>query len=95
RKLLVAAALATTALASTALGTAAHAEGAGPYVTVEGGVVLHEKTKIYGPSDTFERVDRFQTGWEVGGAFGYDFGGFRLEAESFYNRARIKDQFRD
>ncbi|WP_408591078.1 outer membrane protein, partial [Novosphingobium sp.] len=89
RKLFLAVALATTALGATA-----HAEGAGPYVTVEGGVVLHDKAKVYGPSDTFERLDRFKTGWEAGGALGYDFGGFRLEAEGFYNRAYLKSQDR-
>ena len=87
-KLFIAAALASSALAGTA-----RADSAGPYITFEGGAVMHERTDI-NSAQGFEHSDRFKTGWEAGGAFGYDFGHYRLEAEGFYNRASLREHYR-
>jgi opacity protein-like surface antigen len=80
-------------LASSAMGTSAHAADAGPYITLEGGAVKQEHSDVYGPQG-LEHTDRFKTGWEAGGALGYDFGHFRLEAEGFYARSQLRDQSR-
>jgi opacity protein-like surface antigen len=80
KKLILAAALATAAS-----GTIAHADDHGPYVTVEGGAVKNERADIRNPG-SYARSDRFNYGWEAGGAIGYDFGRFRLEAEGFITK---------
>ena len=80
-------------LASSALGANAHANETGPYITIEGGAVKQEHVDIstaVGPNYT----DRFKTGWEVGGALGYDLGKIRFEAEGFYSRSMLRDQDR-
>ncbi|MET3472304.1 outer membrane protein OmpA-like peptidoglycan-associated protein/opacity protein-like surface antigen [Novosphingobium sp. 1529] len=82
-----------TALATSALATTAHAQDTGPYLTVEGGVVKQERANVQGPAG-YEHTDRFKAGWEAGGALGYDFGHFRLEAEGFYNRSTLREQDR-
>ena len=80
-------------LATSALGTSAHAGDAGPYITLEGGAVKQERSNVSGPGG-YEHTDRFRAGWEAGGALGYDFGHFRLEAEGFYVRSNLRSQSR-
>ena len=87
--------LIATALASTTLVAGmAHAENTGPYITIEGGAVKNERTDFRSTANNFEHSDHFKTGWEAGGALGYDFGHFRVEAEGFYHETQIKNQFR-
>ncbi|WP_421839319.1 OmpA family protein [Novosphingobium sp.] len=80
-------------LATSALGTSAYASDAGPYITLEGGAVKQQRSDVSGPGG-YEHTDRFKTGWEAGGAIGYDFGHFRLEAEGFYARSKLRTQTR-
>ncbi|MEP3723603.1 MAG: outer membrane beta-barrel protein, partial [Parasphingorhabdus sp.] len=82
------------ALASTALATPALARDDQWYVGVEGGAMLVEdiSTNVAGNIGAFE-TDH-DTGYDIDGIVGYDFGGFRLEAEVGYkaaaaNRAQI------
>ena len=82
-----------SALASSALAGAAHADAQGPYITFEGGAVKQERADIHSALG-YEHSDRFKTGWEAGGALGYDFGHFRLEAEGFYDRSALREQDR-
>jgi opacity protein-like surface antigen len=86
KKLILAAALATAAS-----GTIAHADDHGPYVTVEGGGVKQERADVRDSNSNF-RSDRFRYGWEAGGAVGYDFGKFRLEAEGFHHESWMKSE---
>jgi len=81
-------------LASGALTGAVHAADSGPYITIEGGAVKNERTDFRSTTSNFEHSDRFKTGWEAGGALGYDFGHFRVEAEGFYHEANLKWQNR-
>ncbi|MBB3955427.1 OmpA family protein [Novosphingobium sediminicola] len=92
RNLVLAAALASSALATT-IATTAHAE-TGPYVTVEGGAVQHERIDIRDGSGNFQRNNRAKLGWQAGGAVGYDFGNFRLEAEGFYDKTALRSEYR-
>ena len=78
-----------SALASTALAGAAHAQNTGPYITIEGGAVKNERADLTG-FNGYDHSDRFKTGWEAGGALGYDMGHFRIEAEGFYHEAVLK-----
>ncbi|OYU34504.1 OmpA family protein [Novosphingobium sp. PASSN1] len=80
-------------LASSALGVTARANETGPYITLEGGVVKQEHSDVFSGAG-YEHTNRFKTGWEAGGALGYDFGHFRLEAEGFYARSLLNDQTR-
>jgi opacity protein-like surface antigen len=80
-------------LATTAMGANAHASETGPYVTIEGGVVKQDHADI-SSAGGFEHTNRFKTGWQVGGAIGYDLGHVRLEAEGFYTRSILRDQTR-
>lgn len=89
KRLLIAAALGSSAMAGTA-----DAQDTGPYITIEGGAVKQERSDVRLPTGP-ARTDRFDTGWEAGGSLGYDFGHFRLEAEGFYARSRLKSQHRD
>ncbi|WJS99409.1 OmpA family protein [Novosphingobium humi] len=88
RNLIIAAAMASSALATTA-----YAE-TGPYVTVEGGAVQHERVDIRDGSGNFQRNNRAKVGWQAGGALGYDFGNFRLEAEGFYDKSALRSEYR-
>ena len=88
KKLLIASALASSALSGTA-----YADGTGPYITIEGGAVKNERADVTSQFG-YEHADRFKTGWEAGGALGYDFGHFRLEAEGFYHESNQKSQTR-
>lgn len=89
KRLIIASTLASSALAGTA-----YADDTGPYVTIEGGAVKQEHAGIKNAAGDLEHKDRFKTGWEAGGALGYDFGHFRLEAEGFYSRAKLREQDR-
>ena len=88
KRLLLASALISSAFAGTAF-----AEDTGPYITIEGGAVKQERALVE-INGTYTYTDRFKTGWEAGGAVGYDFGHFRLEAEGFYDRSALREQSR-
>ncbi|EXS67915.1 outer membrane protein, partial [Sphingobium sp. Ant17] len=88
RKLALAAALATTALATPAM-----ARDDSWYIGVDAGVLLVEDQTM-----TFSAVPAggraapsldYHKGYDVDANIGYDFGGFRLEAEAAYKRAKI------
>ena len=88
RKLALAAALATTALATPAM-----ARDDSWYIGVDAGVLLVEDQNM-----TFSAVPPggragpsidYHKGYDVDANIGYDFGGFRLEAEAAYKRAKI------
>ena len=90
RKLALAAVLATSALATPAL-----ARDNSWYIGADAGVVLVEDQDItFTPgnggaaSNTVPGVD-YHKGFDVDGNIGYDFGGFRLEAEAAYKRALV------
>ena len=76
------------ALASTALATPALAKKDSWYVEVDAGAMIVEKAQldIGGVKNVSEL--KSDTGYDVGGIVGYDFGGFRLETEVGYRRAR-------
>ena len=82
-----------TALASSVLGSAAYADGTGPYIAIEGGAVKNERADISSAAG-YVHSDRFKTGWEAGGALGYDFGHVRIEAEAFHLATHLKSQDR-
>ncbi|MDB5696513.1 MAG: flagellar motor protein MotB [Sphingomonas bacterium] len=86
------------ALASTALATPALARDKSWYVGVEGGAMIVEDIDYDITLVTGTTVDRaasvdHEYGWDVGGQIGYDFGGFRVEAEVSYRQA-VVDGFR-
>jgi outer membrane protein OmpA-like peptidoglycan-associated protein/opacity protein-like surface antigen len=84
RKLAVILALATTALSTPAL-----ARDDSWYVGVEGGAMLVEDVKFdIGTSPRAGVLDHY-AGWDVDAVVGYDFGGFRLEAEVGYREAGV------
>jgi outer membrane protein OmpA-like peptidoglycan-associated protein/opacity protein-like surface antigen len=79
----------TLALATTALSTPALARDDSWYVGVEGGAMLVEDISFdIGAAKDAGTVDH-RAGWDVGGTIGYDFGGFRLEAEVGYRQAFV------
>lgn len=82
-----------SAIAACTLTGSAHAQDSGPYVTIQGGAVKQQRADVE-IDDATEHSDRFKVGWEAGGAFGYDFGNFRLEAEGFYKRSALNEQER-
>ncbi|EQB15003.1 hypothetical protein L288_00595, partial [Sphingobium quisquiliarum P25] len=94
RKLALAAALATSALATPAL-----ARDDSWYIGIDSGVVLVEDQDITftpGFDDTGALVPGgvtgtadYHKGWDGDAVIGYDFGGFRLEAEAAYKRAKV------
>ena len=79
----------TLALASTALATPAFARDDAWYVGVEGGAMIVEDIDytINGVSRAGRAFNN--NGWDVDAIIGYDFGGFRAEAEVGYRRATI------
>ena len=83
--------LSATALASGTLAMPAYADETGPYITIEGGGVKQETVTI-SHAGAYDHTDRFKTGWEAGGAIGYDLGHFRIEAEGFYDRSALRHQ---
>ena len=85
RKLAVILALATTALSTPAL-----ARDDSWYVGVEGGAMLVEDVNFdIGTTPRAATVDHY-AGWDVDATIGYDFGGFRAEAEVGYRQAGIE-----
>lgn len=79
----------TLALATTALSTPAFAKDDAWYVGVEGGAMIVEDIDYdIGALPRAGSVDH-DYGWDVGGTIGYDFGGFRAEAEVSYRQAGV------
>ena len=76
------------ALASTALATPALAKKDSWYVEVDAGAMIVEKADIAIAGVANAARLKSDTGYDVGGIVGYDFGGFRLETEVGYRRAR-------
>ena len=76
------------ALASTALATPAIARDKSWYVEGDLGGVITEKQSVTQKSNG-SGVGSLVTkpGYDVGGSVGYDFGSFRLEAETSYRRS--------
>lgn len=86
RKLAIGLALASTALASPSM-----ARDGQWYVGVDGGAMLVEDLKFdIGPVPLVATADT-DTGYDFGAVVGYDFGGFRLEAETSYREADISN----
>lgn len=72
------------ALASTALATPALARDDAWYIELDGGMTLTEDTDVdIGAVDNAATID-WDYGYDFGGLVGYDFGAFRLEAETAY-----------
>ncbi len=85
RKLAISVALATTALASPAM-----ARDNQWYVGVDGGAMIVEDMSLdIGAIKDAANLNS-DTGYDVGGVVGYDFGGFRLESEVSYRSADAK-----
>ena len=84
RKLAIGLALASTALASPAL-----ARDGQWYVGVEGGAMLVEDLNLDFPGLPAAGEVDHDTGYDIDGIVGYDFGGFRLEAEVAYKSAAV------
>ncbi|ODP37040.1 outer membrane protein, partial [Sphingomonas turrisvirgatae] len=79
----------TLALASTALSTPVLAKDDAWYVGIEGGAMIVEDIDFdIGATADAGTVDH-NYGWDVGGTIGYDFGGFRAEAEVSYRQAGV------
>ena len=79
----------TLALATTALSTPALARDDAWYVGVEGGAMLVEDIDFdIGTTPRAAAVDH-EAGWDVDATIGYDFGGFRAEAEVGYRKANV------
>ncbi len=77
------------ALASTALASPSMARDDQWYVGVDGGVMLVEDLDLdIGPAP-IEGTANTKTGYDFGAVVGYDFGGFRLEAETSYREADL------
>ena len=73
------------ALASTALATPALARDDSWYIEGDvGGVLVEDMQNLVSPGAGVLNTD---IGYDVGGIIGYDFGGFRLEAETSYRDA--------
>ena len=76
------------ALASSALATPALARDDRWYIEGDaGGTIVEDMQNLVSPG--FGKLDT-KVGYDVGGIIGYDFGGFRLEAETSYRRASIE-----
>jgi len=85
RKLAIGLALASTALASPSM-----ARDGSWYVGVDGGAMLVEDLSLdIGPAP-IEGTGNTDTGYDFGAVVGYDFGGFRLEAETSYREADLR-----
>ncbi|KMS57638.1 OmpA family protein [Sphingobium cupriresistens] len=88
RKLALAAALATTVLATPAM-----ARDNSWYVGVDAGVLLVEDQDLtfssIPPGGSVVPSIDYHKGYDFDANIGYDFGGFRLEAEAAYKRAKI------
>jgi outer membrane protein OmpA-like peptidoglycan-associated protein len=79
----------TLALATTALSTPALARDDAWYVGVEaGGLIVEDIDFDVSGTPSVGQVDH-DIGWDAGATIGYDFGGFRLEAEASYREADL------
>ncbi len=79
------------ALASTALATPSMARDGQWYVGVDGGAMLVEDLDLEIGAAPIVGAAGTGTGYDFDGVVGYDFGGFRLEAEVGYREADLKD----
>ena len=90
RKLMIAAALVSTALATPAL-----ARDGSIYVGLDAGLLRPDSLKLDFDNGSTSVRDglrlRHKWGFDVDGVGGYDFGMFRLEGEIGYKHAKIKD----
>ena len=90
------------AVAAAAIATPAVAQDSGPYVGVEGGILFPRDTDVDADvnftdplltdvifDDVFEVS--YKRGLDLDVIGGWDFGGFRLEAELGYKRAKVDD----
>jgi OmpA-OmpF porin, OOP family len=85
RKLAIGLALASTALASPSM-----ARDGQWYVGVDGGAMLVEDLNLdIGPAPIGGTANT-DTGYDFGAVVGYDFGGFRLEAETSYRETDLR-----
>jgi OmpA-OmpF porin, OOP family len=84
RKLAIGLALASTALASPSM-----ARDGQWYVGVDGGAMLVEDLQLDIGAAPIEGTANTNTGYDFGAVVGYDFGGFRLEAETSYREADL------
>ncbi|HTH28720.1 MAG TPA: outer membrane beta-barrel protein, partial [Sphingobium sp.] len=76
------------ALASTALATPALAREGSWYVGVHGGgMIVEDMDTVVTGTPNSNSTWNTNTGWDVDGVMGYDFGMFRLEAEVGYRKA--------
>jgi outer membrane protein OmpA-like peptidoglycan-associated protein len=82
------------ALASSALATPALARDGSWYVEVDGGAMIVEDAKFDINNVSNASNFDYNTGYDFGGAVGYDFGAFRLETEASYRRANEGDSYR-
>jgi OmpA-OmpF porin, OOP family len=84
RKLAIGLALASTALASPSM-----ARDGQWYVGVDGGAMIVEDLQLDIGALPIEGTANTKTGYDFGAVVGYDFGGFRLEAETSYREADL------
>ncbi|MFA5123109.1 OmpA family protein [Zavarzinia sp.] len=73
-----------SAAAIMVAGAAAHADRVGPYISAFGGYVIQPSLDFKDAGDPEKYTYDNENGWAAGGAFGYDFGGPRVEAEVTY-----------
>ena len=89
RKLMIAAALVSTAMATPAL-----ARDGSAYVGIDAGVMKPGRLNLRFNNATLSVGDgerlKHKWGYDVDGVFGYDFGMFRLEGEVAYKHAKLK-----
>jgi OmpA-OmpF porin, OOP family len=85
RKLAIGLALASTALASPSM-----ARDGAWYVGVDGGAMLVEDLNLDIGAAPIEATANTDTGYDFGAVVGYDFGGFRLEAETSYRETDLR-----
>lgn len=79
----------TLALASTVLASPAFARDDAWYIGVEGGPSIVEDQKLDIGVANDAATANIKKGYDVDGIVGYDFGGFRLEAEVGYKQAGL------
>ncbi len=77
------------ALASTALASPSMARDGSWYVGVDGGAMLVEDLDLDIGATPIEATANTNTGYDFGAVVGYDFGGFRLEAETSYRETDL------
>jgi OmpA-OmpF porin, OOP family len=85
RKLAIGLALASTALASPSM-----ARDGAWYVGVDGGAMLVEDLDLEIGAAPIDGTANTDTGYDFGAVVGYDFGGFRLEAETSYRATDLR-----